>query len=224
MAKYPLRQSKLLTLTLIAAAATQSACIASYAELYDCEEDLVGSPIALEDLDSTIVIDHPIEPFLSTLESSMPATAGLDDRLFSTNPELAAGAGEDVELTLNFASEGTFFDRRGTFCNQKEAEFVVEVVVRSGEEVLFTGETPFTLAGSAFGKKPVRMDEFEDSELLAFFGISEEQAAPVGDQKHDATLEVFAKDGEIDFVRLEVGNDDITTGHTTPLIEVLFQQ
>ena len=223
MAKHSLRQPKLLTLTL-AVTLVQSACVTSYAELYDCEEDLVGSPIELEDLDSTMLLTHPAESILSTLESPMSATAGPDNRLFDTNPDLEGGSGEDVELTLNFASEGTFFDGRGAFCDEKEAEFLVEVVVRREEQVLFTGEALLTIARPTFGKKSVRMEEFEGDELLAFFGISAQQATPAADQEHHAILDVFAIDGEIDHVRLEVGNDSITTGNTTPLVEVLFQR
>ena len=107
---------------------------------------------------------------------------------------------------------------------EQVAEFSVEVVVRSGDQLLFSGETPLEIVSPTFGRPLVRMDEFEDGELLALFGISEEEAAPSGDQNHDAFLDVFAKDGEISHVRLEVGNDSTTTGNTTPLLEVLFQQ
>lgn len=222
MAKYTLRQSKLLVCSL-AFVTMQGGCFSSCAEEYDCEED-PGRLIELDDLDATMLLDYPVENFLSTIESPMPAVAGHDDRLFESNTDLEEGLGEDVEMTLVLEREGTYYDRQGTFCDEQVAEFLVEVVVRSGDQLLFSGKTHLEIVSPTFGKQLVRMDEFEDRELLALFGISEDQAAPVGDQNHDAFLDVFAKDGEISHVRLEVGNDSTTTGNTTPLLEVLYQQ
>lgn len=152
----------------------------------------------------------------------MQALLGPDDELLRSNLALRQGTGSEVELSIRFGTTGRFFDGRGAFCTSLALEFPVEVVIRQADEVLFSVSGDLEITDPNFGH-PTRLSIDEEAGLLDALGVDPLEVAPEDGQQRHAILDIYASEGEVQHVRLELGNYDESTGNGRPIAEVLFE-